>query len=159
MKYIFRPSSLPETRDLPKDLRWGAVRPQDFALVRSRTAIPRQDATLALLPSLAIFRAEEHNGAPIAWAFLGLDGSLTSLHTEEAFRGLGLAKTLVSKLFREGGHPDSPVGGRNMVVAKEQEMWFHADTALDNVSSRAVCRVLGGQEGWVVHWIRIKTTA
>jgi hypothetical protein len=157
MKYLFRPSSLPEPRDLPKDFGWGAVRKQDFALIRNRTSIPRQDATLALLPSLAIFRTDEDDGAPIAWAFLGLDGSLTSLHTEEECRGRGLANMLVSKLFREGGHPDSPAGARSATVEKDDKAWFHADTALDNASSRAVCRALGGQEGWVVHWIRIKT--
>jgi hypothetical protein len=29
---------------------------------------------------------------------------------------------------------------------------------LNNESSRAVCRGLGGKEGWIVHWIRIDTT-
>jgi hypothetical protein len=160
--YLFQPSTLPEPRALPVGLRWGQVRPQDFALVRSRTLIPRQDATLALLPSLAIFPDNEVDASPVAWAFLGVDGSLTSLHTEPEYRGKGLAKILTGKIFREKGFTDQNLAETTNAESKatesDEEAWFHADVALDNKSSRRVCQGLGGKESWIVHWIRIDLT-
>jgi ribosomal protein S18 acetylase RimI-like enzyme len=157
MKYLFRPSTLPAPRELPKGLRWGSVRPQDFSRVRSRTSIPRQDATLALLPSLAIFREGEVDGAPIAWGFRGPDSSLTSLHTEPEYRGQGLAKMLVGKLYRDGSYSSLDACIQLEETKDIRDEYFHADVAIDNQSSRAVCRGLGGTEGWIVHWIRLNT--
>jgi ribosomal protein S18 acetylase RimI-like enzyme len=163
IKYLFKPSTLPALRDLPEGLRWGEVRKQDFALVRSRTSIPRQDATLALLPSLAVFPEDQHGDvAPVAWAFLGVDGSLTSLHTEPEYRGKGLAKVLTGKLFREGGFRGKSLNGKLSAEKSEvfgsDEDWFHGDVALDNKSSRGVCEGLGGKTSWIVYWIRIDLT-
>jgi ribosomal protein S18 acetylase RimI-like enzyme len=163
MTYLFRPSTLPEAKVLPAGLHWGAVRTQDFDLVRSRTSIPRQNATLALFPSLAIFRDDIDNGDPVAWAFLGADGSLTSLHTEPEYRGKGLAKILSGKLFREGGFLDNNIDTMLTAANKgerytSEEAWFHANVALNNKSSRRVCEGLGGKESWVVYWIRIDIT-
>ena len=160
IKYIFRPSALPESAQLADGFRWGSVQPKDFELVRNRTSIPRTDATLSLLPSLAVFRSDEVDSPPVAWAFLGPDGSLTSLHTEIECRGRGLAKLLVAKLF--GGSNFSPRTQRaSDDVSKPgvdgSASWFHADTGVDNASSRAVCRALGGTEGWLVYWTRIDT--
>ena len=155
IKYLFKVESLPEPKDLPTGFRWGPVRHHDFELVRNRTAIPRQDATLALLPSLAIFRTDEVDSPPVAWAFLGPDSSLTSLHTEIECRGRGFAKTLVTKLFTEGGFCGGSVDGEDRHGRRGMA---HADTGIDNGSSRAVCRALGGKEGWLVYWTRIDVT-
>lgn len=139
---------------LPAALEWDIVREADYARVRSRTAIPRQDRTLRLLGSVGVRKrggavggdaegrvagsvgggvgsdgvavggnaaqagggrgaamavaseeAGERGGEDtprgelIAWAFLGPDGSLTTLHVEPAFRGQGLAKMLTRRLF------------------------------------------------------------
>ncbi|KAK5020584.1 hypothetical protein LTR60_000383 [Cryomyces antarcticus] len=91
--------------------------------------------------------------APIAWAFLGQDGSLTSLHVEPAFRGRGLAKAVTLKLFadvqrRQGvfaavGSEDEDVG------------WAHADAASENRESIGVMESLGGRWGWDVYWVRV----
>ncbi|QDS67812.1 hypothetical protein FKW77_007100 [Venturia effusa] len=157
LKFLFKTSRLPDNVDAPEGFRWGKVRPQDFALVRSRTSIPRQDRTLALLPSLALFPkttkgVKEEDVSPVAWSFLGPDASLTSLHCEPEYRGKGFAKVLARKLFREGGFG-------NRVKDTEEEIdggrWAHADVALDNVASQAVCKGLGGEESWNVVWIRI----
>jgi len=142
--------------------------------VRSRTQIPRQDATLALLPSLALFPEEEtghqaEQGPPVAWAFLGADGSLCSLHTEPEWRGRGIAKVLARKLFREGGFAGGLHGegtelnkeGKIGERTEQQDMevdggrWAHADVAVDNMSSRKVMKGLGGEEAWTVVWIRV----
>jgi hypothetical protein len=149
IKYLFQSSTLPAPSDLPSGLYWGTVKQGDLALVRKRTDIPRQDATLSLLPSLAIFPdpVDGKETAPIAWSFLGLDASLSSLHVEREWRGRGLAKKIAAKLFREGS-----VG---VFGAKgDDDVWAHADVALDNGESRGVCKSLGGEEKWQVHWLR-----
>ncbi|KIW03900.1 uncharacterized protein PV09_04743 [Verruconis gallopava] len=154
LKYLFRPEALPRSQDLPTGFKWGKVRREEFALVRSRTSIPRQDQTLTLLPSMAIFPDDGENHAPIAWAFLGPDGSLISLHTEPEFRGKGFAKSLASKLFREGDFVTQTKSN-----PAYSTVWYHADVALDNNSSRRVCKGLGGEEAWIVYWIRVDLKA
>ena len=78
--FIWDVDSLPEPRPLPQGLRWGGLGPTHFELVKSRTQIPRQDRTLAILPNLGIFPVDVDS--PISWAFVGLDASLTTLHVE-----------------------------------------------------------------------------
>jgi GNAT superfamily N-acetyltransferase len=148
IKYLFRTSTLPAPSDLPDGLCWERVIPSDFELVRSRTAIPRQDATLALLPSMAIhsIAPDSETSLPIAWTFLGVDASLTSLHVEPEWRGKGLAKKLASKIF----------GDRVVFNGEgEEDMWAHADVAVDNLQSQGVCKSLGGEQWWTVYWIRL----
>lgn len=157
VKFLFKTSHLPENVDAPEGLRWGKIRQQDFTLVRSRTSIPRQDRTLALLPSLALFpiakeEEKEEEVSPVAWSFLGPDGSLSSLHCEPEYRGKGFAKVLARKLFREGGFGDE---SKNVEEEVDGGRWAHADVALDNLSSQAVCKALGGEGAWNVVWIRI----
>ncbi|RDI89754.1 hypothetical protein Vi05172_g283 [Venturia inaequalis] len=157
LKFLFKTSNLPANVDAPDGFRWGKVRHGDFALVRSRTSIPRQDRTLALLPSLALFpvtreEEKEEDVSPVAWSFLGPDASLTSLHCEPEYRGKGFAKVLARKLFREGGYGDEAKDTHEEI---DDEKWAHADVALDNVSSQGVCRGLGGEGAWNVVWIRV----
>jgi hypothetical protein len=160
-KFLFRrissPSSLSSSTDasasraLPDELTFATVRREHLPFVLSRTHIPRQEHTLALLPSVAVVPRSQPDGPPVAWAFLGLDGSLSSLHCEEAYRGKGLAKAVTSRLFREevsvfaGQHGDG--------LVENDDRWAHADVALDNVGSQGVARSLGGTVGWDVHWV------
>lgn len=143
--YIFSslPESLPAIKPLPEGLHWGQLQHSDFALVRSRTQIPRQAKTLAILPQLAILNAEN---VPVAWAFVGLDGSLTTLHVEGEYRGKGLAKAITAKLFTE----------------KMEELWegrvdkmAHGYVVVGNDASSAVSQSLGGKSGWLAYWIRV----
>lgn len=151
-KFVFQTGDLRHIDTmLPSGLRWGEVRPQDFALVRSRTSIPRQDKTLALLPSVAIFQDQSGgNDNPIAWAFLGPDGSLASLHVEPEFRGCGLAKKVTTKIMNEQLKLYDGDEG------KSERGWLcNADIALDNAESIGVAMSLGGKPGWVVYWVRV----
>lgn len=143
--YIFSslPSSLPAPRPLPEGLQWGTLQYSDYALVRSRTQIPRQDKTLAILPQLAVRDAENRL---VAWAFVGLDGSLTTLHVEAEYRGKGLAKAITVKLFTE----------------KMEALWedgvdkmAHGYVVEGNTASSAVCTSLGGKNKWDAYWIRV----
>jgi ribosomal protein S18 acetylase RimI-like enzyme len=129
---------------LPQALSWGILQREHFALVRSRTQIPRQDCTLAVLPNLAIFSST--TSEPVAWAFVGLDGSLTTLHVESDYRGQGLAKMLTVKLFKE-----------NMGRFWEEgiERLAHGYVIEGNKSSEGMCRSLGGTAEWMVYWLRV----
>ena len=111
-------------------------------LVKSRTQIPRQEKTLRLLPNLAIY--PKTSATPIAWSFLGLDASLSSLHVEPDYRGRGLAKGLAAKLFVDG-----------LDAYGKDDRWAHADVATDNTASNRVCKALQGEWSFHVYWVRV----
>ncbi|KAF2201770.1 hypothetical protein GQ43DRAFT_21558 [Delitschia confertaspora ATCC 74209] len=144
-KFLFKISDLPETRPLPDGLRWGEMRPKDIAIVQARTHIPRATHTLLSLKSVAVF--EISTDQPVAWAFSGLDGSLTTLHVETEWRGRGIAKAVAAKVFREYAG--------SFTVDKEGNSWAHADVYIGNVQSEAVCRSLGGVALWEIFWVRV----
>ncbi|KAK8219825.1 Type I HSP40 co-chaperone [Zalaria obscura] len=162
-KYIFdlgrdSPTPLPTPVPLPSNLRWGTYKSTHIDLIRSRTQIPKADRTLRLLPSVCIYPSSTSDAdpSPIAWSFLGADGSLSTLHVEAEYRGKGLAKAVSVKLLREqmGAYVD---GGP--VLEEEQaetdRRWGHADVATDNEPSKGVCESLGGWWKWCVYWVRI----
>ncbi|KXL49501.1 MAG: hypothetical protein FE78DRAFT_86086 [Acidomyces sp. 'richmondensis'] len=151
--FIFSIDRLPPARELPPGLQWGVLTPEHFPLVRSRTQIPRQDRTMAVLPSLAIYpcdtthdKSVQSKTAPIAWAFVGLDAALTTLHVEPEWRGKGLAKALSSKLFREK---------MNQFWEPEVEQVAHGYVAVGNTASQMMCMSLGGKSDWECYWIRV----
>jgi ribosomal protein S18 acetylase RimI-like enzyme len=144
-KFLFKLSDLPTTRELPEGLRWGVVREQDIETVKARTDIPRSTKTLMSLKSLGVF--QEDSGKPVAWTFLGLDGSLTTLHTEPDYRGKGIAKAVAASIVRKHA-PE-------LAVDDNGDAWAHADVYFGNVQSESVCKSLGGEALWVHDWIRI----
>ncbi|KAH0544164.1 hypothetical protein FGG08_001609 [Glutinoglossum americanum] len=141
VKYVFNVADLPPQPPLPTGFQFTVVEPADYALVLSRTHIPRKPRTLKLLRSIAITppsSSASSSPQPVSWGFLGLDASLTSLHVEEEYRGLGLAKAMVVKLFREFGADELA----------------HADVEEENKGSRGLCeKGLGGREGWMDYWV------
>lgn len=145
-KFLFKISDLPETKDLPEGLQWGDIRERDFNVVKARTSIPRATRTLRSLNSVCVF--EEATGTPVAWTFLGLDGSLTTLHTEEKYRGKGIAKAVAARIFRQ-------YAPGLAVDQAEHNAWSHADVYVGNVQSENVCRSLGGKAMWKCYWVRI----
>ncbi|KAG9255544.1 uncharacterized protein F5Z01DRAFT_546749 [Emericellopsis atlantica] len=154
-KWLFQQQNLPTQRDilgakgaerredgLEEGMRWDVASLEDCEIVVTRTDIPRTAPMLATLPSLVI-RLDD--GRPIAWAFLGHDGSLISLHCED-FRRRGLAKLLAARLMRQG--PGDFV----------RDGWCSADVSASNEGSRAMCRSLGGRPDWEVSWVYIDVT-
>ncbi|MCJ1374742.1 hypothetical protein MMC20_005974 [Loxospora ochrophaea] len=136
---------------LPPSLHFSTVFPAEYPLVISRTAVPRTERTLSPLRSVAVREKSSLEQSPnssassqgklTAWGFEGLDGSVTSLHVEEKWRGQGLGKAVawrVLETMREG--EDEGCG------------WGHADVAGDNVASRAVVESVGGTVGWECYW-------
>ena len=144
-KFLFKLSDLPKTWKLPEGLRWGEMRKQDIDLVKSRTSIPRTTRTLMSLESVGVF--ERETDVPVAWTFLGLDGSLVTLHTEEGWRGKGIAKAVAAKLFRQYAP--------GIAVDDEGSPWSHADVYVGNIPSESVCKSLGGKALWKCFWVRI----
>ncbi|KAF2230762.1 hypothetical protein EV356DRAFT_536128 [Viridothelium virens] len=154
------------TKGLLDGLYWSAMQERDLSTVRARTHIPRREQTMRLLPSICIRRLPtfvhhkpsahvSHASAegepigpddPIAWAFLGVDGSLSSLHVETAFRGLGLAKAVTAKLFTEK---------MDAYGMSEGERWAHSEVLEDNEASVRVMKALGGRRGWEMWWMRV----
>lgn len=148
--FVFPISSLPAPAPLPPALVWGKLQKQHFPLVRSRTEIARQDFTLARLPNLAIFPAGPADAAPVAWAFVGLDGSLTTLHTEASHRRMGLAMSLTAKLFREE---------MGLFWEEGVERLALGNVAVGNEASASMCRRLGGEDIGEVCWVRVDVHA
>ncbi|KAI2629010.1 hypothetical protein GGS21DRAFT_234213 [Xylaria nigripes] len=143
-KWMFRVDDLPDIR-LPETLltmegmrwAWDVLRQKDFALAISRTNIQRTERTLKLLPSMALYLDDE---TPIAWALLGPDSSLSSLHCEEPYRGRGIAKVVAAKLLKD----------RIREYGDDGYAW--ADVAPDNIQSQGVCRSLKGRVKWQISW-------
>ncbi|KAK2058720.1 acetyltransferase [Colletotrichum caudatum] len=139
-KWLFRVEEVPDGvggAALPEGATWGPATERDCEVVIARTEIPRQVKTLMTFPSLVLRLAD---GTPIAWSFLGTDGSLSSLHCEPPYRRRGYAKALAAMLFRTGTGAYGPDG------------WASADVAPDNVGSRAMCKSLNGRHAWNCSW-------
>ncbi|KAL9093932.1 MAG: hypothetical protein Q9165_003855 [Trypethelium subeluteriae] len=154
------------TKGLPDGLYWSAMQERDLSTVRARTHIPRREQTMRLIPSICVRRLPTfvhpkpsthpshapNEGEPIgpddpvAWAFLGVDGSLSSLHVETAFRGLGLAKAVTAKLFTEK---------MDAYGMSKGERWAHSEVLEDNEASVRVMKTLGGRKGWEMWWMRV----
>lgn len=152
---LHRLSSVSSERfPLSAGLVFGELREEDFGLVRARTAIPRQDRTLRSLPRVGVYdctgsgrEVAEEGQAPVAWAFLGVDGSLSTLHVEEGYRGRGVARAVATRLW-EGEL-------RLFTGVDDGERWASADVATYNRESNAVCKGLGGEVAYIDHWLRV----
>lgn len=144
-KFVFKIDDLPQTRELCNGLRWGKMREQDIAIVQSRTNIPRSTNTLLSLKSVGVF--DEKSDKAVAWTFLGLDGSLTTLHTEEEHRGKGIAKAVAARIIKQYAP--------GIAIDDQGAAWSHADVYKGNAQSENVCRSLGGKALWTHYWVRI----
>lgn len=149
--FVWDVDTMTDPKNLPEGLRWGQLKPEHFHLVRSRTQIPRQDRTLAVLPNIGIFpfdsdTNESSNPDPVAWVFVGLDGSLTTLHVEKAWRGQGLAKAITTKLFKEQ---------MERLWEPGQKRFAYGFVIKGNEESEGMCRSLGGVSDWMVYWLRV----
>lgn len=71
---------------------------------------------------------------------IGVDGTLSTLHVEEPYRGKGLAKALAVRIMRQH-HP-----------AFSDDGWCAADVHVDNKQSQGVCKSMGGYVGWRNSW-------
>ncbi|KAM4063531.1 acetyltransferase [Hirsutella rhossiliensis] len=140
-KWLFQAQTLPRVgSQLPEDMHWGFATLSDCQMVVSRTHILRSPDLLIKLHNLMV---KLQDLTPIAWAFLGIDGSIISLHCEESHRRNGLAKALAAKLLRESTNSHS---------GDKCDGWASADVSTDNGAGQSVCKSLNGQRMWSVSW-------
>ncbi|KAJ5555312.1 Acyl-CoA N-acyltransferase [Penicillium sp. DV-2018c] len=128
-------------------------------LVQSRTHIPRSRAQLSVLTGLAVYYGGGDD--PVAWGFLGKDGTLSTLHVEPEHRGKGLAITLSKAVMRRGMRNDGvfgagSIGIEDLEVRRCVGSWAHADVAAYNMASRRVMEKLGGRVLTTVTWTVIE---
>ena len=142
-----------ELRSLSKD---------HLQVVMDRTIIPRTMETLASLENIGLFRhrfgGDEGAGdeMPVAWGFLGKDASVTSLHTEDNWRGQGVALILAEELIRKSANAFC----NGKADDKHREIIYgHADVSEKNIGSRRVMEKLHGQIMWKVTWIEVDLDA
>ncbi|KAL8796675.1 MAG: hypothetical protein Q9195_001065 [Heterodermia aff. obscurata] len=158
LKWLILPSRPEETEarkaefTLPPGYSFSALQPGELARVVSSTSIPRTEATLATLGSVCV---RDSSGGVVSWGFLGVDGSLSSLYTEEGHRGKGLAKAVARRLVAgvDGGEGDGVRMGYRGVG--EGEGWVHSDIDVENRGSAAVARAIGGTVGWECRWVGV----
>ncbi|KAJ6061210.1 Acyl-CoA N-acyltransferase [Penicillium canescens] len=155
--------------------RFGVLYSQ-LDLIQSRTHIPRSKEQLSSIPSVVIYHdsgkeenvhgcsgssccsSKETDEMPIAWAFLGLDGALATLHVEPGHRGQGLAPCLSVETMRRGMDLDGifSAKGEDEKVQNHLREWVHADVAQYNMASRRVMEKVGGEILSTVMWTAIE---
>jgi ribosomal protein S18 acetylase RimI-like enzyme len=156
---------------LPPGYKFGEMRPSDLQTVLDRSTIPRTLSTLRQYVSVGIFSSssDDYNHTnpkpnalgPVAWGFLGKDASISSLHTEPAHRGKGLAVCLARELLRRQrqrqNRAASPLPEDTSTLKRGTGMgcWAHADVSQDNIPSRRVMEKLGGKPMWMVMWTEL----
>ncbi|PSR81699.1 hypothetical protein BD289DRAFT_484282 [Coniella lustricola] len=147
-QWLFRIDALPvlpaellalqTERCVKAGLHWADVRREDVPLIASRTKIPKVADLLMSEPSVGVRDGE---GMLVAWAFMDIAGTLSTLHVEEPFRGQGIAKAIATTILREHTFGD--------------DSWGSAEVHVDNVQSQGVCRSLGGKKGLQICWSAI----
>jgi hypothetical protein len=65
---------------------------------------------------------------------------------QEEYRGHGLAKAAILRLFRE------------KIANFGQDGFCHADVAIENLQSQGVCKSLNGTARWSVYCMSLPTT-
>lgn len=143
------------------------VLPSQLELVQSRTHIPRSRAQLSVMPGVAIYwdsveqdsmqsGNEGEDEMPIAWAFLGLDGALATLHVEPEHRGKGLALALSKETMWRGMDANGVFGSAGGAQIDRLGDWVHTEVAQYNQASRKVMLKIGGEVLATVVWTVIE---
>ncbi|EPE29733.1 Acyl-CoA N-acyltransferases (Nat) [Glarea lozoyensis ATCC 20868] len=131
---------------LPEGYTTSRVPESQIHKVVSTSSIPRNPETLKRQANICILDPEKEM---VAWAYIGVDGSLATLYVEPAYRGMGFAKVVARGLLRgaEGGmFADLGVRGSG---------WCHADVGEGNGGSEGVMGGLGARVGWRCAYLRV----
>lgn len=127
----------------------------DFDLVRSRTSIFRSDESLSRMDGVALYHCRhDQRQYPIGWAFISIDGSLSTLHIEPEHRGKGLAVQLAKETMRRAMYAGKSVFAD--VVRQEEEGYMHVDVIQGNDASRRVMEKIGGKVLWKNAWVVVE---
>lgn len=135
-----RISSVRRVRPLPQGFTFARVSEDQLDPVLATSTIPRQASTMLMLPNVGIL----HQGRLVAWAYIGIDGALITLHVLPEYRGRGLAIMVAAKLLEDLAGGDFKEMGFD-----GSSGWVHADVEAGNVASEKVMMSLGGKVRWV----------
>lgn len=138
------------TDNVPYGMSWDEVRECDHEGVFANNDIMRTKEMVEILPSIGL-RAKTNLGRSddeilqplIAWAFLGVDGTVRSLTTRPENRGQGLASLVVRRLLE------------TKLDLLGRDGWASADAALNNAASLAVIRRQGGKQMSECYWMMV----
>ncbi|KAB8300354.1 hypothetical protein EYC80_000537 [Monilinia laxa] len=136
-------SSLPN--DLLQSFTISRVPPEHINLVVSTSSIPRESSTLLAQPSLCFLTSSSEM---VAWAFIGIDGTLATLYVLPSHRGQGLATHIARELVLRLGREDF----RDLGFSGESG-WVHSDVKEGNMGSEGVMRGLEGKRSWVSSYL------
>ncbi|KAF5879315.1 putative gnat family protein [Botrytis fragariae] len=134
-----RSSNLPPPQP-PASLTTSRVPASHLNLVISTSTVPREPSTLLAQPSLCLLTPESEM---VAWAFIGIDGTLATLYVLPSHRGLGLATYVARELIRRFGLGEFADLGFN-----GSSGFVHSDVKEGNKGSEGVMRALGGKRSW-----------
>jgi hypothetical protein len=126
-----------QRRSLPPGFTVGRVPEEQLDIVLSTSSIVRQPSTMLILPNIGILN---ENGKLIAWAYIGIDGSLATLYVLEEYRGKGLSSFAAVELlasYDKGDFNDLGFDGASG--------WVHPDVKKGNKESEGVMKSLGGK--------------
>lgn len=146
---------------LPDGLVWSRIGPSDYADVMAVNRVVRSASTIAKLTSVAVRAASPgaggHQGGAIAFAFASGDGSVRTLHVDPAYRRLGLAKAVVTRLLGIGPFLPPETGP---LAADEDTRARMEPTALaftgiesSNIGSIRTFQTLGGKWYWDIYYL------
>ncbi|KAA8572412.1 hypothetical protein EYC84_003034 [Monilinia fructicola] len=79
----------------------------------------------------------------VAWAFIGIDGTLATLYVVPSHRGQGLATHIARELILRLGRKE--YGDLGFLG---ESGWVHSDVKEGNRGSEGVMRGLGGEKSW-----------
>ncbi|ETN43591.1 uncharacterized protein HMPREF1541_02750 [Cyphellophora europaea CBS 101466] len=128
----------------------GTLVDAELQTVLDRSPIPRTLGTLREMPNVGLYTSTGPREC-VGWGFLSKDGSLSSLHVEEAHRKKGLATCLGRELLALQAQHFSVKGVEDAYGA----WWGMADVEENNVSSRRVMEKLGAEVWWGIQWVEI----
>ncbi|EEP76289.1 predicted protein [Uncinocarpus reesii 1704] len=180
-KYSFQQSAHDSTVNssavLPRRYRFRSrsgvegYQPYQYDLIKSRCVIARSQETLERMASVVIYYDDpEITGTatdvsaemseqemPIAWAFMGFDGSLVTLHVEPEHRRLGLGVLLGKSVMHQ-----SMFDAKQFHLGMEHERergWAFADVERKNEASQRTMEKMGGEFAWTVSWVLLQQCA
>lgn len=151
---------------LPEGFAFARVRESDLDIVISTSSIPRQKTTMLELPNIAIFASPSASSSHalsgtnsslpgsepeiVAWAYIGVDGSLATLYVQPTYRKRGFATAVAKELLRRLGRGEFKDLGFN-----GDGGWVHSDVKVGNLGSEGVMRSIGAQVTWTSVYCRI----
>lgn len=86
----------PKSTPLQEGFTVSRVPEDQLPVVISTSSIPRQPSTYLLLPSVGVLNPE---GTLVAWGYIGIDSSFSTLYVVPGYRGRGLARYVAEQLL------------------------------------------------------------